>query len=62
MSENKERTLDDVKREYSQFCFDAGQIQYQIFSLKKDLELLNNQIRDLNFEAAQIKEKEGHNA
>lgn len=55
MSENKEpRTVEIIHKEYSAVCSQAGHIQYQIFTLKKDLEILNQQARDLNFEAAQL--------
>lgn len=55
------RTIEDIQKEYSVLAARSGQLQYQVFTLKKDLELLNNQMRDLNFEAAAIKGKEAQN-
>ena len=53
----KARTIDDLHREYSQMCSKAGHTQYQISVLKKDLELLNEQLKALNLEAASLSAK-----
>jgi len=53
-----ERTLEDVKKEYGDGCVKAGHLQYQIFTLSKDLEVLNNVLRDLNLEAAKLQNEE----
>lgn len=55
--QKKERTVDDIHREYSGLCSRAGHVQYQMSALSKDLELLNSQMRDLNFEAAALQAK-----
>lgn len=52
--EKKARNIDDVKNEYGVMCAKAGQLQYQVFTFQKDLDLINGQIRDLNLEAAQL--------
>lgn len=52
------RTLDVVHKEYTNACFKAGNLQYQISALSKDLGLLNDTMRELNFEAAAIKAAE----
>jgi len=52
------RTLEDIKKEYADGCVKAGHIQYQLFTLSKDLEVLNNSLRDLNFEAAKLQTEE----
>jgi hypothetical protein len=58
MEENKtERTMEEVQKEYSLLCAQAGQLQYQIFIHKKDLEITNDKLRKLNFEAAAINAK-----
>ncbi len=58
MSEKKaERTMETVQLEYTQLCNRAGHIQYQLQTFKKDLELINKSLRDLNLEAAAINEK-----
>lgn len=55
MSEqNKSRSMEEIQKEYSQICFKAGQLQYQIHALNKDLEVVNSTLRDLNFEAAKV--------
>jgi predicted nucleic acid-binding Zn-ribbon protein len=48
------RTMADVQQEYQNLCAKAGQAQYQIAILSKDLEMLNDALRDLNVEAATI--------
>lgn len=53
----KERSIDEVKQEFSTLCAQAGQINYQVYTFQKDLELINNQLRNLNFEAAAIQSK-----
>lgn len=53
----QERTLEQVTQEYSQLCSKAGHAQYQIHVHTKDLELINKELRDLNFEAAAIQNK-----
>ena len=50
--EKKERTVDSIHREYSELCARAGHIQYQIAVMSKDLELINEQLKTLNLEAA----------
>lgn len=52
MSENKPRAVGEIQQEYQGLCVRAGHIQYQIATMAKDLDLLNNTMRDLNFEAA----------
>lgn len=53
MSEAKSpRKFPEIQAEYQSVAAKAGHVQYQVFTLKKDLELLNQTLRDLNFEAA----------
>lgn len=55
MSETKvERTLDQVRQEYSNLAAKAGHTQYQIAELTSDLKVINEQLRDLNFEAGKL--------
>ena len=51
------RTIEDIHQNYTQICAKAGHNQYQIETLKKDLEILNGQLRDLNIEAAGLDAK-----
>jgi len=53
-TEKKQRTLQDVNKDYQMGCLKAGQMQYQIVTLQKDLDLLNATLRDLNFEGAHL--------
>jgi hypothetical protein len=58
MSEKKEaRTLEQIQQEYQNMCLRAGHKQYQIFALQKELDVLNEEIRNLNFEAASLQAK-----
>lgn len=50
----KSRSMEDIQKDYTITCNKAGHLQYQIYSHNKDLELLNSQLRDLNFEAAKV--------
>lgn len=56
--EKKDRTIPEIQAEYSQLCARAGQLQYQIYCLQKDLDLANGTLKDLNFEAAAIQAKQ----
>jgi hypothetical protein len=58
MSEvKKERTMEEIQKEYGAICASTGQLQYQAFIISKDLELLNSKLRDLNIEAAGVAKK-----
>lgn len=52
MSDKKHRPLEEIQNQYAELSFKAGTLQYQVFTLGKDLGLINDQMRDLNFEAA----------
>jgi len=54
----KERGIPDIQTEYQQCCVKAGHLQYQIATMGKDLGLLNDTMRDLNFEAAGLQAKQ----
>jgi len=60
----EERTIEEIQKEYSLVCAEAGQAQYQIFVLEKDLEIKNDRLRKLNLEASAVagKQKEKENA
>lgn len=64
MEESKERTIEEIQKEYSLVCAEAGQAQYQLFIIQKDLEIKNDRLRKLNLEAAAVsaKKKEQENA
>lgn len=65
MSEpKKHRAISEIEQDYANLCAKAGSIQYQIHVAERDLGLLNEQLKDLNLEAAATKtaEKEASNA
>lgn len=53
MSDSK-RTLPVINQEYANLCVKAGNLQYQIVVFQTDLALLNEELRELNFEAAKL--------
>lgn len=58
MSEaKKEKTIEELHKEYSDLCLKAGHVQYQIDALERDLKVLNDTRRDINFEAAALNAK-----
>lgn len=56
------RTLQAIQQEYGVLCARAGQVQYQQYALAKDLEALNDALRDLNFEAAAAQQEAAQKA
>lgn len=62
--ENKpaERTVEQIRQEYSALCAKAGHMQYQLFTIERDLELLNETLRSLNLEAASLSQKKAGEA
>jgi hypothetical protein len=57
-SKSPQRTVDQIRAEYSQLCAKAGHMQYQLYTLEKDLGIINGTLRDLNVEAATVSQKE----
>lgn len=55
--EKKPRTKEQIQAEYGQLCARSGQAQYQIYTLERDLDMLNSALRDLNLEVATLKEE-----
>lgn len=60
-AESSSRTIEQIQNEYATLAAKAGQAQYQVYTLNKDIEALNSQMRTLNFEAAALKGKESSN-
>lgn len=50
------RTIQEIQREYTNLMVKAGQLQYTLYAVNKDLDLVNASLRDLNLEASAIKE------
>lgn len=57
-----ERTLQDIQNQYTSLCNKAGHIQYQVATFKRDLDLINSSLRDLNFEATALQTKQAQKA
>jgi hypothetical protein len=57
MPDNK-RTIEDIRNDYTQLCAKAGHLAYSIYALKIDLDLVNNQLKDLNIEGAMLQKSE----
>jgi len=45
------RSLEEITKEFGQFCTQAGSTRYQIFVYEKELERLNTLMANLNYEA-----------
>jgi competence protein ComGC len=58
MSEKPSRTIVEIQQEYGNLCARAGEAQYKLYILQKDLEQLNSSLRDLNSEALVIQAQE----
>lgn len=52
------RSLDDINKEYTALCAQAGQKQYQIKCFQEDLDALNRALRAVNEEAVKSKSYE----
>lgn len=52
MTDKKHRPVDEIRNDYGALVGQAGNLQYQIYALGKDLDIILNQMRDLNLEAA----------
>ncbi len=52
------RSFADIQQEFTNTCARAGHLEYQVFTFKKDLEILNNKMRELNLEAAAAQARE----
>jgi hypothetical protein len=55
-NQNQPRVLDEIQKEYAELVGKAGQIQYQLFVLDKDLKSINDRLLAINHEAAARKE------
>ncbi len=58
MSSESKRSISEISSAYQSLCVKAGHIQYQVFTLTNDLKLLNQELRDLNLEAAAAQKAE----
>ena len=48
------RTLPELQKEYVSLCTKAGELQYKLAAFKLDLDAINKQLMDINFEAATV--------
>lgn len=56
MSES--RTLEQITQEYQGLSLRGGHVSYQISALSEDLKEIQRAMRDLNLEAAKLKEEQ----
>jgi len=47
------RAIAEIQKEYAAICQRAGYVQYQLFVNQKDLDMLNESLRNLNIEAGE---------
>jgi TolA-binding protein len=50
------RPLPEIQMEYSQVCMRLGDMAYKLHCVNKDIETLNGQLQELNFEAVASQE------
>jgi hypothetical protein len=55
----KERTLEDIKSEHNQCCFEVGFLQYRRLCDLEEIEKKNMKLKELNLEAADLQKKQG---
>lgn len=55
---DKKRSIAEIQQDYQSACLKAGHLQYQVFVYSKDLEMVNEQLREFNLEAAAVKAEE----
>lgn len=49
------RTMDEINVEYGRLVSQAGQAQYQAYVYSEDLKRINQELKNLNYEAAERK-------
>lgn len=52
------RPISEISQQFVNLASRAGQLQYQIVEIQKDLDQVNAGLRDLNLEAAAVKAAE----
>ncbi len=52
------RTVTEIHQDYSNLCVKAGHLQYSLYALQIDLDLVNEQLKDLNVEGAAAQKAE----
>lgn len=57
-NQNPPRSVQEIQTDYSNSCLKAGNLQYEIACKEKDLSLLNDRLRELNFEYVAAKNME----
>jgi hypothetical protein len=54
------RTIEDVRKEYTEYCNSAGQLSYQIKVMERDLEGVMAEMSKLNLEASKLAKEESN--
>lgn len=55
---SEKRTVKEIQHQYAELCTRAGHIQYQIHALSRDLDLVNDTLREINLEAFEAQKVE----
>ena len=50
------RSEDEINKDYTEVCAKAGQVQYNLYLLTKNLEALNGRLREIDLEMRQRQE------
>jgi len=58
----KPRSVAEIQNQYSGLCARAGDLQYRIYTLTRDLAIINDTLKDLNAEAVASKNAEAEAA
>jgi len=59
-SKTESRSVEDIRKEYTQFCNSVGQIEYQIEVLKRDKNAILSRMSQLNVEAAEAAKEQSN--
>lgn len=62
MNPGPKRSIPEIQQEYQNLCLKAGHLQYQVFTHERDIDMINNELRDLNLEVAAAKAEEAKEA
>lgn len=51
LPKSEPRSKEDIKKEYDQTAYRAGNVQYAVYAYSKELEGINQKLQDLSVEA-----------
>lgn len=50
------KSLEDLGTDYRRLCMKAGDLQYKVYLAQRDLDQVNEQLREIGFEALRAKQ------